>query len=93
MHLYNKENRFGFHVDNTIGSTPQLNQWCDNWTEFYIKRLEFQFGLIHEKYHDTEMLEYSKKLINKIPQFFEGVTVKPSLLHGDLWSGNWSGDR
>ena len=23
-----------------------------------------------------------------IPQLFEGITVSPSLLHGDLWSGN-----
>jgi len=28
------------------------------------------------------------RLKSKIPEFFKGVDVKPSLLHGDLWSGN-----
>ena len=29
------------------------------------------------------------KLKQKIPAMFEGLEVVPSLLHGDLWSGNF----
>ncbi|KAL0425938.1 UNVERIFIED_CONTAM: Protein-ribulosamine 3-kinase, chloroplastic [Sesamum radiatum] len=29
------EKGFGFDVDNTIGSTPQINTWTSDWIEFY----------------------------------------------------------
>ncbi len=29
-----------------------------------------------------------EKLLDALPAFFEGYTPQPSLLHGDLWSGN-----
>lgn len=31
---------------------------------------------------------YWPRLKNIIPKFFDGIEVKPSLVHGDLWSGN-----
>ena len=37
---------------------------------------------------DRQVIEYWSKLEHKLPSFFEGIVVKPSLLHGDLWSGN-----
>lgn len=41
MHLFNINNnkikQFGFSINNTIGSTPQLNIWTDNWIEFFKK--------------------------------------------------------
>lgn len=32
--------------------------------------------------------EYWPQLKEIIPRFFEGIEIKPSLVHGDLWSGN-----
>lgn len=40
------------------------------------------------KHDDREVKELWAKLKAKIPQYFEGLEVKPSLLHGDLWGGN-----
>ena len=37
---------------------------------------------------DNEAVRLWKDLKDIMPQFFEGIDVKPSLLHGDLWSGN-----
>ena len=37
---------------------------------------------------DDEANTVWKGLKEIIPQFFIGLDVKPSLLHGDLWSGN-----
>ena len=37
---------------------------------------------------DNEAGRLWKDLKDIMPQFFEGLNVKPSLLHGDLWSGN-----
>ena len=37
---------------------------------------------------DEEIQRLWMKLRSGISQFFEGATLFPSLLHGDLWSGN-----
>nr|CAD7429255.1 unnamed protein product [Timema monikensis] len=39
-------------------------------------------------YGDREALELWSQLNLKVPSFFKGLEVQPSLLHGDLWSGN-----
>ena len=44
--------------------------------------------LLRENHRDGQVDELWSKLKPKIPRFFEGIEIKPSLLHGDLWSGN-----
>ena len=41
-----------------------------------------------QKYGDSEARSLWSRLQLKIPEFFKGIDIKPSLLHGDLWSGN-----
>ena len=43
---------------------------------------------IWQKYGDSEARSLWSRLQLKIPEFFKGMDIKPSLLHGDLWSGN-----
>ena len=72
-------------MDNTIGGTPQQNAWCEDWVQFFItRRLQPQL----DRTRDEEALRLGKLLIGRIPSLFAGLPVKPSLLHGDLWSGN-----
>lgn len=40
------------------------------------------------QYSDSDVRSLWSRLKPKIPEFFKDVDVKPSLLHGDLWSGN-----
>ncbi|CAL4073255.1 unnamed protein product, partial [Meganyctiphanes norvegica] len=49
-----------------------------------------EMSLFNRSYGDREAQELWSHLQLKIPQFFTGIEVKPSLLHGDLWSGNAS---
>ena len=90
---------FGFYEDNYIGSTPQKNLTDDNedknWTEFYFnKRLLFQLLLCEKNGCSTPELKNDfKKLENKIDEIFKGSEEEPSLLHGDLWSGNYMTDQ
>lgn len=91
MHLAEPEEpnaaagRFGFPVDNTIGGTYQPNAWSDNWIEFYREmRLMHQLKLAN----DTHLMRMGEKLCDKLETFFDGIEIKPSILHGDLWSGN-----
>ncbi|CAN1236799.1 Protein-ribulosamine 3-kinase, chloroplastic [Linum grandiflorum] len=78
MHKVGKSGKgFGFDVDNTIGSTPQINTWTSDWIEFYGEhRLGYQLKLALDQYGDSTI--YQKE---------------PCLLHGDLWSGNISSDN
>lgn len=86
MHKY-KSRKFGFRIDNTIGSTPQPNDESSDWVEFYAsRRLEHQFRLAGCGFRGE------KELIKKLPEFFSGYKPEPSLLHGDLWGGNASFD-
>jgi protein-ribulosamine 3-kinase len=72
--------RFGWHRDNYIGATPQANGWCDEWDEFWMeRRMRPQIQLATQKGFRLSMP--SLKLL-------EGHKPQPSLLHGDLWSGN-----
>ncbi len=87
-------NRFGFDIDNTIGSTPQLNQWSDNWVDFWQKqRLGYQLELARKNGFSHRLYDLGLQLSEKTPLFFTNYQPVPSLLHGDLWSGNWSGDE
>ncbi|KAG2555231.1 protein-ribulosamine 3-kinase, chloroplastic isoform X2 [Panicum virgatum] len=94
MHKSAKSDKgYGFHVDNTIGSTPQINTWTADWIEFYSKhRLGYQLELASRRYGDSAIYEKGQRLIKNIRPLFDGAVLEPCLLHGDLWSGNISSD-
>lgn len=81
--------RFGLELDNFIGKLPQANDWSDDWVTFYIsRRLRPQLILARNAnlLSTSELPDESSmsKLINELC-----AEVRPSLLHGDLWSGNY----
>ncbi|XP_042220807.1 ketosamine-3-kinase-like isoform X2 [Homarus americanus] len=80
--------QYGFPVSTCCGYLAQDNSWCDDWVEFYTKKLQLQLSWIEKEYGDREARELWSHLQLKIPQYFSGIEVKPSLLHGDLWGGN-----
>ncbi|XP_066018215.1 fructosamine-3-kinase-like isoform X2 [Pocillopora verrucosa] len=81
--------KFGFPCTTCCGYIGQDNEWHDNWVTFYTRcRLQLQMDLIDKQYGDTETRSLWSRLQLKIPEFFKGMDIKPSLLHGDLWSGN-----
>jgi fructosamine-3-kinase len=74
--------RFGWHRDNYIGATPQANGWCDDWVEFWLeRRMKPQLELA--KHNGFSLPDVPLKIL-------KGHAPQPSLLHGDLWSGNVS---
>jgi fructosamine-3-kinase len=98
MHKFASES-FGFYEDNYIGSNPQKNipseKEKSNWVEFYFnKRILFQFKLAEKLGNSTEELRRGiSKLENKIQEIMGDSIQKPSLLHGDLWGGNYMVDE
>ncbi|XP_058224193.1 protein-ribulosamine 3-kinase, chloroplastic isoform X2 [Rhododendron vialii] len=95
MHKAGKsEKGFGFDVDNTIGSTPQINTWASDWIEFYAeRRLGYQLKLARDQYGDSIIYAKGQRLVKNMGPLFENVVIEPCLLHGDLWSGNVSSDK
>ncbi len=89
----NTNDQFGFFIDNTIGSTRQLNQWSNDWIDFWQKqRLGYQLELAKQNGFGGELYGLGVELIEKVPCFFQTYKPQASLLHGDLWAGNWSAD-
>lgn len=88
MHLKQADS-FGWYRDNTIGSTPQINKQDDSWLNFWKNnRLLYQLALARKKGYPLKAYEKGLKLAENLHYFFQDYDVKPSLLHGDLWSGN-----
>ncbi len=80
---------FGFDSNNFIGSLHQRNQTHTNWNDFYTEeRLIPQFDLAKSKsLINSNEIPDKEYLKEKCLPHFKNVT--PSLLHGDLWSGNY----
>ena len=80
---------FGWHYDNTIGSTPQYNSREDNWLPFFRQqRLQQQLTFATKNGYGHQLQDKGDKLSENLHMFFEGYHPSPSLLHGDLWGGN-----
>lgn len=84
-------NSFGLDHDNYIGSLPQSNKQSSSWTEFYRdQRLGEQASLARKSgLMPSRREELFEKLCSKLDQFIPDSEVSPSLLHGDLWGGNY----
>lgn len=84
---------FGWHRDNTIGSTPQPNRRSDDWADFWAgQRLGFQLELAADQGYGGRLQRQGEQLRSCLPVLFDGYAPQPSLLHGDLWSGNHAQD-
>lgn len=77
---------FGWNRDNLIGATPQPNPRSEDWSEFFCtQRIEHQLKLCKKRGY---ALPQADALLEAVPSFFANYQPFPSLLHGDLWSGN-----
>ncbi|MEA5507460.1 fructosamine kinase family protein [Halotia wernerae UHCC 0503] len=86
MHKTTSSQGFGWKINNTIGSTLQINTWAADWVEFYAQhRLGDQFQLARRRGGNFPKQD---KLLAAIPELLANYEVQPSLLHGDLWCGN-----
>jgi protein-ribulosamine 3-kinase len=72
---------FGWRRDNYIGSTTQLNTPCESWAQFWReRRMAPQLALARKNGFDIDL--------GRACELLDGHEPQPSLVHGDLWSGN-----
>ncbi len=83
------QRRFGWQRDNFIGASPQLNGWSEDWPAFWRdKRLHAQLRIAAAKRLPSRMIDRGERLAADFPALLANHSPAPSLLHGDLWSGN-----
>ncbi|MBU2494155.1 MAG: fructosamine kinase family protein [Bacteroidetes bacterium] len=95
MHKFSSEN-FGFYENNYIGANRQINiPQKENWIDFYWEhRLLYQFKLAERNgYVDSSFQKSFAEFEKRVPDILKGSEEKPSILHGDLWSGNYIVDE
>lgn len=84
------EDRFGWSRNNYCGLTLQENEWTDDWPEFFGRR---RIGALVERLDRKGALSQAERktyaaLAEKLPSLLAHAP-RPSLIHGDLWSGNF----
>lgn len=80
---------FGLSTDNFIGRLPQSNTFRENWVDFFTEeRLRPQLELAQSRQLvEADLVRRFEKLFQRLPVLIPDSP--PSLLHGDLWSGNF----
>ncbi|KAH9907304.1 Fructosamine kinase-domain-containing protein [Xylariomycetidae sp. FL2044] len=87
--------RFGFHAVTYNGDLPQDNTWSDSWEMFFINGLKHVLSIREERAGSCAELDQLlpamlEKVIPRLLRPLEtgGNSIRPSLVHGDLWCGN-----
>lgn len=85
------EGRFGWANDNFIGATLQVNGWHESWIAFHRdQRIGAMLTRLAAADAPRELLQAVEAVQQALPRFFDdGHLPRPSLIHGDLWRGNW----
>jgi fructosamine-3-kinase len=86
LHQWSDQPQFGLDFDNDLSTTPQPNAWQRRWSTFFAEqRIGWQLELAAEKglhFGDID------SIVDNVQQRLSNHQPQPSLLHGDLWSGN-----
>ncbi|KAH8653736.1 Fructosamine kinase-domain-containing protein [Xylariales sp. PMI_506] len=87
--------KFGFHVNTFNGVVPIVNEWCNTWEEYFTRQLRYDIEWEHSiRGPDPEFDAVAERFIQVvIPRLLRpletgGRSIKPSLVHGDVWHGN-----
>lgn len=89
LHKLSSAETFGWEAGNYIGSLSQSNNKLSSWADFYVQeRLlpQLRMAVDADLLSPNEIPSGSGLLKTCTITFPE---VRPSLLHGDLWSGNF----
>ncbi|CAG8954789.1 hypothetical protein HYFRA_00004714, partial [Hymenoscyphus fraxineus] len=90
--------KFGFHVTTYNGNLPQENTYTDTWEAFFTKGLKHILDLHARVAGASELDNLAPAIFSKViprllrPLESHGRTIKPTLVHGDLWCGNTATD-
>lgn len=83
--------RFGFVDNHETGTIKKDNSWNDSWADFYLhQRLEPEVAAAKQQGRWSRWRqEHFAGLCRRFADYYADHPVIPSLLHGDLWAGNY----
>lgn len=80
---------YGWPDDNFIGLSVQRNAPHESWPHFYAdRRLRPQLALARDNGMEASWVAKGIEIAERVGALFLDYRPAPSLLHGDLWSGN-----
>ena len=83
LHSISVGKNFGWQQDNNIGTTPQINHFSSCWADFFANgRIGYQLKVSRGIFGDKEII------VQSVKSALNDHQPSPSLVHGDLWSGN-----
>ncbi|MBB1078345.1 fructosamine kinase family protein [Limosilactobacillus sp. STM2_1] len=90
MHQHYND-KFGFTENHQTKALIKNNTWTSNWVDFYVhQRLEPEVEAAAKRgYWNKWRQEHYLQMVKQFSNFYHQHQVKPSLLHGDLWAGNF----
>ncbi|RKK80378.1 hypothetical protein BFJ68_g17722 [Fusarium oxysporum] len=90
---------FGFHVNPLRGNLPLETTWNPSWSDFFVHLFQKSLHLdqtINGPWRDLGRLveQITAQVVPQVlgPLEADGRSIKPSLIHGDLWTGNIATD-
>ena len=82
---------FGWPHDNWLGRGVQLNGPHESWPDWFATwRLGVQYERAYANGFAEALSPLRGPLFAAVPRVFAGYAPQPSLIHGDLWGGNWA---
>ena len=92
LHRSWAEKHYGWSSRNVIGTLDQQNGWFDDWCRFWAEKrvLPLAWALRADGVITSEQLIVIENLADRLDTLLGAAAGAdgPSLLHGDLWSGN-----
>ena len=87
LHRDTTGDRFGWHRDNLLGRAPQRGGWSDDWPAFLAEH-RLRPLLTAEALPSDVRSRIERGIDGPLADLLGGDDPRPSLIHGDLWSGN-----
>ncbi|KAK8062924.1 vegetative incompatibility protein 4 [Apiospora hydei] len=92
--------KFGFHCTTFDGKNPLNTSWDSSWTSYFqrlmhdIYELEKAANGYWKEFDDVIQITLDRLIPRLLDALVaEGRTIKPTLIHGDLWESNIGTDR
>lgn len=91
LHRATASTHIGWPRDNFLGAATQRNTATRSWVEFVAQhRLGHQLQwAVDQQRSDAKLRRQIEAIVAAMPDLLSGRAEETSLLHGDLWSGNY----
>lgn len=90
LHRCTLGRQIGLDRNNYLGSAQQINTQLTDWAEFFaIHRIGEQIRWAASQGVDGPLRRDCERIMRQMSQLLAGRESTTSLLHGDLWSGNY----